>query len=349
MRLPCGLGSVLVVLSVLGCGGSDAPALDAYFEAKPYAKAACNGVDQRLAGQREMQLFSNGGGVLPVTQGLASYYHRHALSFFAAAQPAGTTMNYALDTDQVALSRALVAAVPGVDLNDEAALRANPALYNEIVTFVANFMLRPMVDFASTHSQSGGAVTNLVVLGQLERPGGMSISDPGTSLAGLAISPMLLAEFARTMPDESQIWQGVNLPPGFTPMMVLGHNVLSRARGVDPVLDDLIAAHEFGHTGALVHSEVPRNLMISGVAAGIDDCSDSLDDAQLTTMAAAYGLGPAAALAAKGPAAAPAPASPRPMASWFAPARLRSLLAGDAQAARAFVDRLFHGAPSAEP
>ena len=28
------------------------------------------------------------------------------------------------------------------------------------------------------------------------------------------------------MPDEAQIWQGVNLPANFTPMMVLGNNVL---------------------------------------------------------------------------------------------------------------------------
>ena len=32
------------------------------------------------------------------------------------------------------------------------------------------------------------------------------------------------------MPDEAEIWQGVNLPANFTPMMVLGNNVLKRAR-----------------------------------------------------------------------------------------------------------------------
>ena len=123
-----------------------------------------------------------------------------------------------------------------------------------MLTFVANFILKPMVDFASTHSDFGATRDEPDRGRQLERPGGMPIGDPGTSLAGLAISPALLAEFARTMPDEAQIWQGVNLPAGFTPMMVLGNNVLARARAVDPVLDDLIAAHEFGHTGALVHT-----------------------------------------------------------------------------------------------
>jgi len=335
-------------LALVGCGGSDAPPLDAYFEATPYPMAACNGVDQRLAGQRQMQLFSRGGAVLPVTQGLASYYHRHSLSFFTAAQPAMTTMSYALDTDQTALSRALVAAFPGVDLSDEEALmQQNPALYNQIVAFVANFMLRPMVDFANTHSEAGAAATNLIVLGQLERPGGTPIGDPGTSLAGLAISPALLAEFARTMPEEAQIWDGVQLPANFTPMMVLGNNVLARARALDPQLDDLIAAHEFGHTGALVHLEVQGNLMAPGVAPGIDDCTSSLNDGQIATMAATYGLGAAAALLAKRPIQPPAAAPPRPLTSWFPPARLRALLAGDSGATRAFIDRLFHGGGAA--
>jgi hypothetical protein len=206
-----------------------------------------------------------------------------------------------------------------------------------------------MVDFAATHSDDGGAVTNLIVVGQLERPGGTPISDPGTTLAGLAISPALLAEFARTMPDEAQIWQGVNLPANFSPMMVLGNDVLARARVVDPVLDDLIAAHEFGHTGALVHTMVPRNLMYPGVAPGIDDCTDSLDDLQLSMMGLSYGLGPNTALAAKRPGAlTPAPAAtPRPLWSVFPPARLRAMLAGDRRATRAFVERLFHGPAAA--
>ena len=34
---------------------------------------------------------------------------------------------------------------------------ADPVLYNQIVTFVANFMLKPMVDFANTHSDPAPA------------------------------------------------------------------------------------------------------------------------------------------------------------------------------------------------
>ena len=190
-----------------------------------------------------------------------------------------------------ALVLALMAAFPGVDFSDEAAVMSDPVLWPQVLTFIANFMLKPMVDFANTHSEAGGAATNLIVVPQMERPGGEPIGDPGTSLAGLAISPALLAEFARTMPDEAEIWAGVNLPANFTPMMALGNNVLKRAGSIDPQLRDLVVSHEFGHTGALIHSLEPRNLMFQGVAPGMNDCTDSLDDAQLALMRATYGLG----------------------------------------------------------
>ena len=167
-------------------------------------------------------------------------------------------MAYALDTDSASLDRALVAAFPDVDLSDEAALMASdPATYNQVVTFVANFLLKPMTDFANTHSDSGGAVTNLVGGQNLERPGGDPISAPGTSLAGLVDLRRRCWPSSRARcRTREPIWQGVNLPANFTPMMVLGNNVLQQARIVDPVLDDLVTAHEFGHSGALVHSMV---------------------------------------------------------------------------------------------
>jgi hypothetical protein len=133
-------------------------------------------------------------------------------------------------------------------------------------------------------------------------------------------------------------------------MMVLGNNVLTRARAIDPELSDLVAAHEFGHTGALVHSMVERNLMFPGVSPSIDDCTDGLDDGQLTLMAASYGLGPSAALQLKRPAQIPAARALQPMSSLFAPARFRAMLGGDPQATRTFVELLFHGpGPAAAP
>ena len=125
-------------------------------------------------GSAQMRLYVNGAVALPpVTQGLASYYHRHALSFFTAMPPQGTTMAYALDTNETALDRALDGGVSRRRLQRRAGGDGvDPVLYNQVVTFVANFMLRPMVDFANTHSDVGAAMTNLIVVPQLERPGG---------------------------------------------------------------------------------------------------------------------------------------------------------------------------------
>jgi hypothetical protein len=343
MRYPS-LALALAFVGALGCG-SDGPIDPAtYFQVQPYANPACNNVDQRLAGLREMRLYLNGGALVPITQGLARYYHRHSLSFFTASAAQGTTMAYALDTNEGALNAALIAAFPGVDFSNRAALMADPVLWDQILSVVANFLLRPMIDFANTHSDGGTGLTNLIVVRELERPGGSSISEPGSELAGLAISPALLAEFARTMPEEANIWKGVHLPADFTPMMVLGHNVLQRGASADPVLRDLVASHEFGHTAALVHTLVPGNLMYRAVAPGIDDCTDSLDDSQLSTMRATLGLATAAsgALLATG-AGAIRGTGPSGRRAPFTPDRLQAMLAGDRRAMRSFVEQLFHG------
>src|SRR4029078_6924836 len=186
----------LALLSVVGCDGSEGPppALDEYFTAEPYNQAACKVVDQRLAGTREVHLFVHGDfdDLLPVTQGLARYYHRHSLSFVATTDPKKVDTGYALDTDLTALTRATKAAFPGVNLNDEAALMADPELWNDIQVFMINFLMRPLIDFASANAV-GQNVTNLLLLPDLERPGGEKLGGADATLAGLSASPALLA------------------------------------------------------------------------------------------------------------------------------------------------------------
>jgi hypothetical protein len=325
--------SLLVLLAACG-GGSAPPDPASYFKTPaPYSDPACNAVDGQLTGQREMHLYQSGAvDVLSLTQGLQRYYTRHALTFFTndPSQDAGTA--YALDTDNTALGVALIKQFPGVDFSNEAALMADPVLYDQVLTFAANFILRPMVDFARNHA-AGPDVTNFVVVPDLERPGREMLGDPGTMLAGLAISPPLLAEFMRTMPEDGRLWQGVALPDGFTPMMFLGHKVIRAQTVHDPVLRDLVVAHEFGHTGGLPHTTVETNLMFPSERSGRDTCANALTAEQLATMRANLGLMAAStgALTIAPPASAPA-ARPR-----FTPAQLRALIAGDRGALRRFL------------
>src|ERR1700742_1419061 len=107
-----------------GDGGGDPPALDTYFApGTAYATASCNAVDGRLTGQREMHLYYAGSvNVATLTQGLARYYQRHGLTFVASAQPQAIPTAYALDTNDSALTNALVQQFPNANFNDEAAL-----------------------------------------------------------------------------------------------------------------------------------------------------------------------------------------------------------------------------------
>jgi hypothetical protein len=291
-----------------------------------------------------MHLYQSGAvEVLSLTQGLQRYYKRHALTFFTNDVPQDAGTAYALDTDENALGAALVKQFPGVDFNNEAALMADPVLYNQVISFAANFILRPMIDFARAHA-AGAGVTNFVVVPDLERPGGQKIGSPGTSLAGLAISPPLLAEFAATMPDEGKIWQGVTLPDGFTPMMFLGYKVIHAQTAVDSVLRELVVAHEFGHTGGLVHSTVELNLMFPSELHGRDTCNNSLDATQLATMRTNLGLVSAQTGALTSGPQRPLQPSVSPAARpRFTPADLRALLAGDARAMRLFLEPLLVG------
>jgi hypothetical protein len=317
-----------------GCGGAEEapPTLDEYFAAVPYPNAACNVVDQRLAGEREVHLFVNGDvDLLPITKGLASYYRRHSLSFVTPSPPDKTPMAYAMDTDLDGLMTATVAAFPDVDFSNSESLMSDP-MWPQVQAFIANYIYRPLIDFATAHA-AGPNVTNVAVIPNLERPGG-ELSDPTTTLAGLSVSPALLAEFLRMMNPDDAVWQDIELPSGFTPMVLLGGNILASLGRTKPVLEDLVAAHEFGHSAGLVHDqENERNLMYPTFN-GMNDCTDSLTDQQLDIMRTNLNLGTAASGAST-----PAQVVAR-FRSAFTPAHARALLAGDRRAMRPLLELL---------
>jgi hypothetical protein len=327
-------GSLLLVALTVGCGGEDEGAYDHYFAAKPYDNAACNVAEAKLPVRRELRLYTYGNADAPPhSRSLQRYYRRHGLQFFSTQNVTVIPQRYVLDTNDNALGEALTREFPGVDFSDEVALMRDAALYDRIVKFAMNFVFRPIIEFARAHGNLGPDVTNLVVVPDIVRPGGAGLGEMSGDIAGLAISPALIAAFAAEKVPEADGWQALDLPPNFTPMMFLDGKVIAAVRSGAPDLADLIAAHEFGHTGGLIHRMVPHNLMTPVVQFGTDDCTDSLAADQLDTLRATLGVTRQALQLARPPGAAH-------LAALLPPAQLRSLARGDRAALTALVRRL---------
>jgi hypothetical protein len=319
-----------------GCDGNDPDSgFDHYFAARGYTEAACNVPDPRLKGRREVRIFTQGVDAPIFTRPLQRYYLRYGLTFFSTQAVQVVDQKYALDTDEYELNKALEKQFPGVDLNDMSLMMKDPALYQQIVKAVMNFMFRPLIEFARKHA-AGTQVTNLVLVPQILRPGGADLSPTGGEVAGLAISPALLQRFQGADIPEGAAWKELDLPADFTPMMFLDGKLLGQILSGAPVLVDLVAAHEFGHTGGLVHRQEPHNLMLPGVAPGVNTCRDSLDDDQIDTMRESLGLAVTAPLVVKGERADPR----AQLQQVLPPAELGAILHGDRATLIRFVRRL---------
>jgi hypothetical protein len=321
------------IVLLLGCEEGDDLAY--YFDSKAYGVPACDRVDRKLEGRRLVRLFTNRDvEVTDASRSMARYYRRHGLTFFTDRPAVVTEMPYALDTDLTTLTALLADEFPGVDPNDEAALMRDPALYARILATAGNFMVRPMVQFAREHGLEGGGLTNLVVLHDLVRPGGTALGAPGASPAGVAISPALITALAAQGTEQAGFWPFVDFPAGFSPMLFV-HGVLAgQLSAIDPMVRDLIAAHELGHTTGLVHRELEGNLMAPLAIIGRSRCTDSLEVDQLTSFRIAMGFdSPARALSTR-VAHDPRLAVPPP--------RLAAILRGEADALAKFLAPVFH-------
>ena len=283
--------ALLVAGLVLALGCEEPDDFSYYFEARTYGDPSCDMTNLRLDGRRRIRLFTHRQvEVTDASRALARYYRRFGFTFFTDASAAVTEMSYALDTRTADLEAAIEKEFPGVDLTDEAALMSDPELYRRVLKVAANFMMRPMVEFARAHGTGGGEYTNLVVLPDIARPGGGALGPPGASPAGLAVSPALIAALVAENPADGQVWQDVDFPTGFTPMLFLHGTLLGQLVAVDPHVRDLVVAHEFGHTAGLVHRQVDGNLMTPFAILGTSKCSDTLDPDQLATFRRNVGL-----------------------------------------------------------
>jgi hypothetical protein len=327
---------LLALAGVAGCGGDD-DEFSHYFAARPYTTEACNLTDAKLATHREIRLFTFGNAdAPPYSRVLQRYYRRHGLQFYSHQSVTSITQRYVLDSDGYALNAGLAREFPGVDVSDEQALKMrDPALYDRVVKYTMNFIFRPIIEFARTYGTTGTEVTNLVVVPEIIRPGNSNIFGGGAQVAGLAVSPALIAVLAAQNTSDGTAWTLLDLPKEFSPMMFLDGKTLGLLLSAAPDLVDLVAAHEFGHTGGLVHRQEEHNLMLPAVDPTVSACTDSLDEDQLQTMRTTFGIGNGSALTLARPASAPHPASVLP------PAELAALRRGDRAALENLVRRLY--------
>jgi hypothetical protein len=332
---------LFALCALTGCGGhGEAVDLDSYFTTQPYTTAGCEAADTTLGGRREMRLYYNGGvDIGAFTRGLQRYYRRRGLLFSTDVPGLWIEPGYALDSDEDAMLAAARMAFPGVNLEDEAALMKDSALYERVVVFALNFHLRPAIEFARDHSGSAGHVTNLIVVPQIPSTGSTTLAlDGGGALAGFAISPTLVANLAATDAETARIWSSVELPRDFSPMMFLDAGVIGQAAAREEVLRDIIVAHEFGHTAGLVHRETTHNLMFPSVASGSTTCSDWLQDDQIAVVRGTLGFDVGQALTA-------ARAREAAVRWAFPPARWTALVRGDRSALRTLLAPFLDAVP----
>jgi hypothetical protein len=324
------LTSLTLLISVAACGEDD-PDLGTYFQAEPFKDKRCMSVDDRLSGRREVRIFRSGRNVDVVgsTRGLQRYYLRHGLQFFATSGEQEIVMHHAIDDRPVAFKNALAAQFPGVNLDDSVALMKNPALWAEVQRAVGAFILGPIIEFARAHGTVGVGATNLVLVPEILTTGWAT----GANVLGLAISPALLKEFTREGAPDAAFWHGLNLSPDFTPMLFLHGPMMRQLGESNPMARDITVAHEFGHTGGLVHQldeDDFANLMYPSVDAKLGGCDQTLLDGQLVMMQRSLGVGPAPTVAstqALNDDHAAHPAVPRPPS--LHPRDLPALLSGD--------------------
>jgi len=149
-----------------------------------------------------------------------------------------------------------------------------------------SFVLQGLLRFAATYGNQGVEVTNLVIVPGMARDETSSLTSGGT-VAGVAISPVLVDELSR-VPDskDSIFWRDLPLSGPFTPMAFIGRDIASS----DPLAPDLVTAHEVGHTLGLQHVDPVGNLMTPGLMRGVNvTCKQSLDATQLERVGRTLG------------------------------------------------------------
>jgi Matrixin len=275
-----------------GSGGDSALGRD--FMSDPYGDTACDTFDRRLDTRRELRLFAN-RGIDPerTARALQRYFKRFGITFHTTRVAELLDLNFVHDLDNKALNDSLRAQFPGIELTDESLTeleKRDPALFNRILRAVFNFQFRGAVTFMNQYGREGQGVTNLVLMNDLFTPA--SPKEMRDGVLGISMSPFLFSELRRQGMDEFSVFSALDFPSNFSPVVFIGDaNVAALERAAGAVHRDLVAAHEFGHSGGLVHLEDRKNLM-NPTTNGKETCAIALNDQQITTLQQGLGISP---------------------------------------------------------
>ena len=254
------------------------------FSTSPYGDLTCDGVAPDLGQRRELRIFHHPSvtNVADFTRGLQRYYHRYGVSFYTRHAPIAIPLDWVIDLDEKRLLEHLKMRFPSLDPSREPSEPELRMLQREAFSFVLQGMLR----FAATYGSQGENVTNLVVVPGLARDRVANLTSGGT-VAGLAMSPVLVEEFGRNADSKDAIfWRDLPLTGNFTPMAFIGRDVAA----ADPIVPDLVTAHEIGHTFGLQHVDPVENLMTPGLMRGLNvTCRQALGSQQLDRVSRTLG------------------------------------------------------------
>jgi hypothetical protein len=250
----------------------DEATYDYLFQYMPLAN--CGPINPEALGDRtELRIFQGDGisdqDVIRYLGGLRRYYDRYGIHMFTRHSVIRVPLDHALSLNSAVLVQE-VRAQTGVDLSQSLSLTS------EQTAMVGHAAFHNVIEFFNRYAIPTTKMINIVLLRQIVGSG----ADPGESqlmvhaVAGLGLSPALLASFPSTDPSAALYgWVGVQ---DFTPTAFIGVDVTDAVG----VLPDVVISHEVGHCYGLAHDTTSGDLMTPAETT----CVLSLNDAQLATV-----------------------------------------------------------------